>query len=78
MGEVGMAAATKLAMNQLIGSLTAALSMSLGLVQQEGLDVEKFMAIVRESALYAPTLFPDEAFAQGYEPVCAGGAGAGN
>ena len=55
MGEVGTAAATKLAMNQLIGSLTAAFSMSLGLVQQEGLAIEKFMAIVRESALYAPT-----------------------
>ena len=55
MGPVGTAAATKLAMNQLIGSLTAAFSMSLGLVQKEGLDIEKFMAIVRESALYAPT-----------------------
>lgn len=55
MGPVGSAAATKLAMNQLIGSLTAAFSMSLGLAQQEGLNIEKFMAIVRESALYAPT-----------------------
>ncbi|MEL6815471.1 MAG: NAD(P)-dependent oxidoreductase [Cyanobacteria bacterium J06598_3] len=55
MGDVGTAAATKLAMNQLIGSLTAAFSMSLGLAQREGLDLEKFMAIVRESALYAPT-----------------------
>ena len=34
-------------MNQLIGTLTAAFSMSLGLVQREGLDVEQFMAIVR-------------------------------
>lgn len=55
MGEVGTAAATKLAMNQLIGSLTAAFSMSLGLAQKEGLDLDKFMTIVRESALYAPT-----------------------
>lgn len=55
MGGVGTAAATKLAMNQLIGSLTAAFSMSLGLAQREGLDLEKFMAVVRESALYAPT-----------------------
>lgn len=55
MGPVGAAAATKLAMNQLIGTLTAAFSMSLGLVQREGLDLEKFMAIVRQSALYAPT-----------------------
>ena len=55
MGEVGTAAATKLAMNQLIGSLTAAFSMSLGLARKEGLDLEKFMTIVRNSALYAPT-----------------------
>lgn len=55
MGPVGTAAATKLAMNQLIGSLTAAFSMSLSLAQREGLDIEKFMSIVRESALYAPT-----------------------
>jgi 3-hydroxyisobutyrate dehydrogenase len=55
MGPVGTAAATKLAMNQLIGSLTAAFSMSLGLAQKEGLEIEKFMSIVRESALYAPT-----------------------
>ncbi|MGB3571110.1 MAG: NAD(P)-dependent oxidoreductase [Phormidesmis sp.] len=55
MGPVGTAAATKLAMNQLIGSLTAAFSMSLALVQNEGLDLDKFMTIVRDSALYAPT-----------------------
>ncbi len=55
MGAVGTAAATKLAMNQLIGTLTAAFSMSLGLAQREGLNIEAFMGIVRESALYAPT-----------------------
>ena len=55
MGPVGTAATAKLAMNQLIGSLTAAFSMSLGLAQKEGLDIEKFMSIMRESALYAPT-----------------------
>lgn len=55
MGSVGTAAATKLAMNQLIGTLTAAFSMSLGLALQEGLEIEKFMTILRESALYAPT-----------------------
>ncbi|PZO23196.1 MAG: hydroxyacid dehydrogenase [Leptolyngbya foveolarum] len=54
MGPVGTAAATKLAMNQLIGTLTSAFSMSLGLVQREGLDLEKFMTLVRASALYAP------------------------
>jgi 3-hydroxyisobutyrate dehydrogenase len=54
-GEVGSAAALKLAMNQLIGSLTAAFSLSLGLVQRYGVDVETFMGVVRQSALYAPT-----------------------
>ena len=54
MGKVGTAAATKLAMNQLIGTLTSAFSMSLGLVKREGLDLEKFMTLVRSSALYAP------------------------
>ncbi|MEO1400739.1 MAG: NAD(P)-dependent oxidoreductase [Cyanobacteria bacterium J06635_1] len=54
-GPVGAGAAVKLAMNQLIGSLTAAFAMSLGLVQSEGIDVETFMEIVRQSALYAPT-----------------------
>lgn len=54
-GPVGAAAAMKLAMNQLIGSLTAAFSLSLGIVERHGLDVETFMQIVRGSALYAPT-----------------------
>ena len=55
MGPVGAGSGVKLAMNQLIGTLTTAFSMSLGLVQQESIDVDKFMAIVRQSALYAPT-----------------------
>lgn len=54
-GEVRSGAAAKLAFNQLIGSLTAAFSMSLGLVQREGVDVDRFMETLRESALYAPT-----------------------
>ncbi len=54
-GAVRSGAAAKLAFNQLIGSLTAAFSMSLGLVQREGVDVDKFMETLRESALYAPT-----------------------
>jgi 3-hydroxyisobutyrate dehydrogenase len=55
LGPVGTAAATKLAMNQLIGSLTTAFAMSLGLIRREGIAVEAFMDIVRASALYAPT-----------------------
>ncbi|PSR16320.1 hydroxyacid dehydrogenase [filamentous cyanobacterium CCP3] len=54
-GPIGSAATLKLAMSQLIGSLTAAFAQSLGLVQAAGIDVETFMAVVRQSALYAPT-----------------------
>ncbi len=54
-GPVGKAAALKLALNQLIGSLTAAFSFSLGLVRREGIDVDLFMRILKGSALHAPT-----------------------
>ncbi|MBM5828509.1 MAG: NAD(P)-dependent oxidoreductase, partial [Cyanobacteria bacterium M_surface_7_m2_040] len=46
---------SKLALNQLIASLTHSFSLSLHLVQQAGVEVEAFMAILRGSALYAPT-----------------------
>lgn len=54
-GPVGTAAALKLALNQLIASLTMTFATSLGFVQQQGGDIEKFMQILRDSALYAPT-----------------------
>lgn len=54
-GDVGTAAAIKLALNQLIGSLTTAFATSLSFVQRQGADVELFMQILRQSALYAPT-----------------------
>lgn len=54
-GEIGTAAATKLALNQLIGSLTSAFSVSLALIQNSGVNLETFMDILRQSALYAPT-----------------------
>lgn len=54
-GSVGSAAAVKLALNQLISSLTSAFALSLGFVQQQGAEVETFMEILRQSALYAPT-----------------------
>jgi 3-hydroxyisobutyrate dehydrogenase len=54
-GPVGSAAALKLALNQLIGSLTVAFAQSLGLVQRQGIAVETFMTVLRSSALYAPT-----------------------
>ncbi len=54
-GAVGAAAAAKLAFNQLIASLTAAFALSLGFVQHQGVEIEPFMQILRQSALYAPT-----------------------
>ncbi|MFM7313677.1 MAG: NAD(P)-dependent oxidoreductase, partial [Cyanobium sp.] len=55
LGPVGSAAHTKLALNQLIASLTHSFSLALHLVQGAGVDVEAFMAILRGSALHAPT-----------------------
>ena len=54
-GPVGKAAALKLALNQLIASLTASFALSLGMVQREEIPVEIFMEILRGSALYTPT-----------------------
>ncbi|MBD2004012.1 MULTISPECIES: NAD(P)-binding domain-containing protein [Cyanophyceae] len=54
-GEIGAAAAVKLALNQLIASLTSTFALSLGFVQNQGVEVDKFMQILRQSALYAPT-----------------------
>ena len=53
-GEVGKAAAVKLALNQLIASLTVGFASSLGLVQSLGIEAGLFMKILRQSALYAP------------------------
>lgn len=54
-GEVGTASALKLALNQLIAALTSGFALSLGLIERQGVDIDKFMSILRESALYAPT-----------------------
>ncbi len=54
-GEVGAASAMKLALNQLIAGLTSSFALSLGFVKKQNVDVEKFMQILRDSALYAPT-----------------------
>jgi len=54
-GGVGKAAAAKLALNQLIASLTTTFAMSLGFLREKEVDIGKFMGILRESALYAPT-----------------------
>jgi 3-hydroxyisobutyrate dehydrogenase len=55
LGPVGSALETKLALNQLIASLTHAFSLSLHLVRRSGVEVERFMDLLRASALYAPT-----------------------
>jgi 3-hydroxyisobutyrate dehydrogenase len=54
-GETGSAAALKLSMNQLIASLTAGFSLSLGYAMKNGVDTNLFMDVVRESSLYAKT-----------------------
>jgi len=54
-GAVGQGATVKLAMNQLIAGLTSSFSLSLALVEKEGIEIEQFMKIIRDSALYAPT-----------------------
>jgi len=54
-GTVGKAAALKLALNHLIAAETSAFALSLALIQRSGVPVDTFMAILRESALFAPT-----------------------
>jgi 3-hydroxyisobutyrate dehydrogenase len=54
-GPVGQAAALKLAFNQLIVGLTASFALSLGFIRQEGVRVEQFMDLLRNSVLFAPT-----------------------
>ena len=55
MGPVGSGMASKLALNQLIASLTHGFSLALRLVQAQGVAVEEFMEVLRPSAVYAPT-----------------------
>ena len=55
MGPVGRGMASKLALNQLIASLTHGFSLALRLVQAQGVGVEEFMEVLRPSAVYAPT-----------------------
>lgn len=54
-GEIGKAAAIKLAFNNLIASLIPSFALSLGIVKKSNLDPQVFMEILRKSALYAPT-----------------------
>jgi len=54
-GNVGTASAMKLALNQMIAGLTITFALSLSYIQQQGVEVDTFMEILRNSALYAPT-----------------------
>jgi 3-hydroxyisobutyrate dehydrogenase len=54
-GPVGSAAALKLALNQLIASLTTSFALSLAFIERQGIDIDLFMQILRQSSLYAPT-----------------------
>ncbi|PKL90316.1 MAG: hydroxyacid dehydrogenase [Ignavibacteriae bacterium HGW-Ignavibacteriae-2] len=54
-GGVGKASALKLGLNQLIIGLTSVFTMSLGFIRENNIDINLFMDIVRQSALYAPT-----------------------
>lgn len=54
-GAIGHASTLKLSMNQLIGSLTCAFSASLALILKKDINLDVFMQVVRDSALYAPT-----------------------
>ena len=55
MGPVGSGMASKLALNQLIASLTHGFSLALRLVQAQGVSTGEFMEVLRPSAVYAPT-----------------------
>jgi 3-hydroxyisobutyrate dehydrogenase len=54
-GPPGRAASLKLALNQLIATITSAYAVGLGIVRRSGIEVELWADIVRSSALYAPT-----------------------
>jgi 3-hydroxyisobutyrate dehydrogenase len=54
-GPPGQAAALKLALNQLIATITTAYATGLGMVRRSGVDLDHWAEIVRASALYAPT-----------------------
>ena len=55
MGPVGSGMASKLALNQLIASLTHGFSVALRLIQAADVPAKDFMEVLRPSAVYAPT-----------------------
>ncbi len=55
MGPMGSGMASKLALNQLIASLTHGFSVALRLIQAADVPAKDFMEVLRPSAVYAPT-----------------------
>jgi 3-hydroxyisobutyrate dehydrogenase len=53
-GEIGKAAALKLALNQLLVGMVATFALSVGMVLRAGVSIEQFMDIVRDSSLRSP------------------------
>jgi 3-hydroxyisobutyrate dehydrogenase len=53
-GDVGNAAALKLALQQMAASLFCAFSSSLSMIREQGLDIDVFMDFLRASPLYTP------------------------
>lgn len=53
-GEVGVAAAIKLALHQMSATLFCAFSASVGLIREQGLEVDQFMDFLRASPWYTP------------------------
>ncbi len=54
LGPTGISAIMKLALNQLLVSLVASFSVSLGMVLRGGVPMEDFLKVVRESDLHSP------------------------
>jgi len=54
-GNVGKAANLKLSLNHLIAGMTAVFSLSLAMIQRADVDINMFMKVLRESALYSKT-----------------------
>ncbi|MFO0705264.1 MAG: NAD(P)-dependent oxidoreductase, partial [Nitrospira sp.] len=54
-GPVGKAATLKLALNHLIAAELTAFGVSLGLIRRSDIALDQFMAILKSSALFAPT-----------------------
>ena len=54
-GRVGQAAALKLAYNQLIAAELAGFATAVAMARHHRIDSEKLMALLRRSAIYAPT-----------------------